>query len=332
MQANDHTLASSYLRQIAEQIGSMGGDVGDWLARSGLRAEQLDDGELAVSFPVFRQLVLDSVALTGEPAMGLLVGDRLREHTHGILGYAAMNSGTLRQAVELLERFFMLRTTMISIDVEQQGDDFRVRLHERIPLGDIARPVLEAALLAFKNVLDFIARGSYQCRGVAFRFAASADAALARELFRCEVRYGQDWTGMVLPSSAIDVPLRVGDPATFGHAVQICQRELDKLAAQVSLSARVQRLMLEQRTSFPSLQLTARLLCMTPRTLHRRLLEEGSSYKQILEQVRRMLALEYLRAGQLSVQEISYALGYTDVANFRRAFKRWESVPPSARR
>ena len=332
MQANDHTLASSYLRQIAEQISSMGGDAGDWLARSGLRAEQLDDGELAVSFPVFRQLVLDSVELTGEPAIGLLVGDRMREHTHGILGYAAMNCGTLRQALELLERFFMLRTTMLAIDFEQRDDEFRVRLRERIPLGDIARPVLEAALLAFKNVLDCIPRGPSQCRSVAFSFAASSDAALARELFRCEVREGQDWTGMVLPLAAIDVPLRMGDPATLAHAVQICQRELDKLAAQVSLGARVQRLMLEQRSSFPSLQLTARLLCMTPRTLHRRLLEEETSYKQILEQVRRMLALEYLRAGRLSVQEVSYALGYSDVANFRRAFKRWESVPPSARR
>ncbi|MNG28149.1 Urease operon transcriptional activator [compost metagenome] len=68
---------------------------------------------------------------------------------------------------------------------------------------------------------------------------------------------------------------------------------------------------------------------MTPRTLHRRLLDEGTTFKQILEDVRHTLAVEHLKAGQLSIQEIAYSLGYNDVANFRRAFRRWEGVPPS---
>ena len=75
--------------------------------------------------------------------------------------------------------------------------------------------------------------------------------------------------------------------------------------------------------------MTARLFHLTPRTLHRRLQEEGTSYKEILESVRHKLAVAHLKAGHLSVQEIAYTLGYTDMANFRRAFKRWEGVAPS---
>ena len=81
-------------------------------------------------------------------------------------------------------------------------------------------------------------------------------------------------------------------------------------------------------SALPSLNVTARLFHLTPRTLHRRLLDEGSSFKEILEQVRH-LAVEYLKAGHLSIEEIAYTLGYTDMANFRRAFKRWEAMPPS---
>ena len=81
-------------------------------------------------------------------------------------------------------------------------------------------------------------------------------------------------------------------------------------------------------SAFRSLNVTARLFHLTPRTLHRRLLDEGSSFKEILEQVRH-LAVEYLKAGHLSSEEIAYSLGYTDMANFRRAFKRWEAMPPS---
>lgn len=87
--------------------------------------------------------------------------------------------------------------------------------------------------------------------------------------------------------------------------------------------------MLEKQSGFPSLTVMARLLHVTPRTLHRRLLQEQTSYKDIIEDVRHTLAVEYLKSSHLSVQEISYLLGYSDMANFRRTFKRWENVAPS---
>jgi AraC-like DNA-binding protein len=124
--------------------------------------------------------------------------------------------------------------------------------------------------------------------------------------------------------------LKQADPEAFREAEQICQRELGKLVSKTSMSARVRRVMLEKQHSFPSLNVAARLFHLTPRTLHRRLLEEGTSYKQILEEVRHTLAVEHLKAGRLTVEEIAYSLGYTDLANFRRAFKRWEGMPPSA--
>ena len=66
--------------------------------------------------------------------------------------------------------------------------------------------------------------------------------------------------------------------------------------------------------------------------MHRQLLREGASFKELLDQTRHMLALRYLQARDMSVKEIAYMLGYSDVANFRRAFKRWEGVAPKAYR
>jgi AraC-like DNA-binding protein len=63
--------------------------------------------------------------------------------------------------------------------------------------------------------------------------------------------------------------------------------------------------------------------------LHRRLLDEGTSYRQLLEEVRHTLAIEHLKAGRFSFEEIAFVLGYTDLANFRRAFRRWEKQSPS---
>jgi AraC-like DNA-binding protein len=146
------------------------------------------------------------------------------------------------------------------------------------------------------------------------------------------VKYGQSWAGVVLPREVVDVPLKMADPEAFREAALICQRELDKLTANESLAARVRRLLLEKENGFPSLPVTARILRMTPRTLHRRLVDEGTSFHALLEDVRRTLALEHVKSGRFTIEEIAYRLGYSDLANFRRAFRRWESVPPSAYR
>jgi AraC-like DNA-binding protein len=87
--------------------------------------------------------------------------------------------------------------------------------------------------------------------------------------------------------------------------------------------------MLDKQSGFPTLSVTARLFHMTPRTLHRRLREEGTSYQTILDEERRRLAVQYLQNSKFTIQEIAFNLGYTDPANFRRAFKRWENMTPS---
>jgi AraC-like DNA-binding protein len=193
-------------------------------------------------------------------------------------------------------------------------------------------PVLEAVILSVKNILDTISTGTCQVTSVSFPFVAPRYAQLARDLFKCEVHYGRAWAGFSVPAEVLDTPLKMADPEAFREAALICQRELDKLTASESLSARVRRLLLEKQSGFPSLAVTARLVHMTSRTLHRRLLDEGTSFKQILEEVRHALAVEQLKSGRFSMEEIAYSLGYSDLANFRRAFKRWESVPPSAYR
>ncbi len=318
-----------YVRHIAAQLRSSGAPVERWLSLSQLSESNLEDATLALPLPILRQLVLDAIAVAREPALGLLVGERLVASTHGFVGYAAVSSETIREALEVLTRFVGLRTTLFTISLETRRRELRVRFDETEPLGDIRRPVLEAGILSVKNTLDSASMGACRIRQVAFPFAAPEYAELARELFGCELRYDAGWAGFTLPLEVMRERLRQADPAAFQEAAQICQRELDKLAANESVAARVRRLLLSRQSGFPSLQVTARLLHMTPRTLHRRLRAEQTSFRALLEDVRRTLAIDHLKSARFSVEEIAYRLGYSDPANFRRAFKRWESVPPS---
>ena len=331
MPDDDFTLTAHYLRHIAEQVGRRGVDVDAWLTECGLSSAKLAAPGFQIDFPRFERLVRTSLTVTGEPALGLFVGQRLVANSHGMLGYAAMSSATVRQAVELLARYTRVRTSMLTVSHDVVGERARVRFHEARPLGDIRRPVLDAVVLSIKNVLDAISLGACKVLEASFPFAAPSYSTLARDLFGCDVKYGRSWAGFAVPAASLDAPLKLADPDAFREAALICQRELDKLTADESSSAKVRRLLLENQSGFPSLQVAARTLHTTPRTLHRRLIDEGTSYRALVDEIRHGLALEHLKAGG-RLEELAYRLGYSDLANFRRAFKRWEGVAPSLAR
>jgi AraC-like DNA-binding protein len=327
---DDFMLPLPYLRFIAEGVRAAGGDVGRWLGLSGLTEADLASASFELDFVRFEELVRNAFAVTREPALGLFVGQRLVASSHGIVGFAAMSSGSIREGLDLIARFSRLRTSMISISLKSVAGGLRVQFEESRPLGAIRRPVLEAIVLSIESEIRPVTSGAYRVSNVAFSFEAPEYEALARELFGCAVTYGASWTGFEIPSEVLDTPLKTADPDALREAALICQRELEKLTAVEPASSRVRRVLLGKQEGFPSLRATARMLHVAPRTLHRRLRDEGTSYRAILEDVRHTLAVEHVRSGRLSMQEVAYILGYSDLANFRRAFKRWEDLPPSA--
>lgn len=332
MQDQTLTLAVQYLRLVGDLLHHSGVSVDHWLGLSQLSREDLEDTSLSLTFPQFKRLIVDGARLAEEPAVGFVLGARLVPSTHGALGYAVMNSGTLREVIELTQRYMSVRAGFLSLTHEESADGVRVIISELFPLGEIRTLVLEAVVLSVKKALDAVSMGSCPALSASFPFPTPDYGALASELMGCEVRFQQPWAGFTLAPHTLDVPLKMADPAAFKLAEQLCQRELEGLAANRSFSARVRRLLLEHRHGFPTLPTTARLLQMTPRTLHRRLKAEGTSYRDILDELRHRMAIDHLKAGRSSVEEIAYMLGYADSANFRRAFKRWTGRPPSSHR
>lgn len=325
----DLQVPATYVQALAELIRSLGADTSDWLAMSGLTMARLEQPDASVSLPLFAQLAFDAVGITREPALGLLLGDRMHAASHGIVGFAVSNAGTPRQAVELLARFVRLRLPLLSVSQASADGEVEVRFHEALPLGPMRGPVLEATLLTIKRVLDAISLGSCPIIQVAFPFSAPDHAPLTRTMFGCQVIFDAPVAAMRLPEQQLDQPLRRADAAAFREAAAICQRELDRIGIGERLADRVLRLLVERQNGFPSLAVVARMVQLTPRTLHRRLVEEGTSFRALLDEVRHRRAREHLRSGEMSVEELAFALGYNDPANFRRAFRRWEGVAPT---
>jgi AraC-like DNA-binding protein len=119
-------------------------------------------------------------------------------------------------------------------------------------------------------------------------------------------------------------------------ARDIFRRECDRLLSRDThrgmVSERVQEVLLQAGTEFPTSMRVANQLHMSESTLQRRLAKEGYKFQQLLDQVRNKLAHEYLTGTQLTINEIAALLGFSDAANFRRSFKRWSNKTPTALR
>lgn len=322
------TVRITYLRQIADQAAALGVDTAAWLATSGLKEVDLIDTSAVVAIDKFGELVANALTLSRESGFGMLTGRRLIPGSHGILGMAASASRNIREAMQIVERFVGLRTGVIDIRTRVVNGTLEVLFEPAIGLGAASNTVTEIAVLAVKNIADDLLLSRSACHLVCFQFPEPPHAALAREILGCPVRYGQRWSGLSFSLAAAEEIAPKHDPLVQAEAVHICTAELKKLGNDRSVGAKLEKVMLERLSPFPTLITCARLLSMTPRTLHRRLLEDGTSYREAAESVRHRVALELLRKG-MSIKEIAYFLGYSDIANFRRAFRRWEGVAPS---
>ncbi|PRY92054.1 AraC family transcriptional regulator [Hasllibacter halocynthiae] len=320
----------NYLPQIARQVTAAGGDAAAWLRRGGLSEAGLADPGTVVPIERYSALVCDALRITGDSALGLALGRALTPGTHGVVGLAAAASGSVGEALRIAETYFALRTSLVRLGIDDRPavGHVRVTFDPSPSLGDATGVVLEAAMLTVKNFVDSLVLQEGICEEVAFAHEAPPHAPLVRDFFRTRIAYGRDWSGLSLNRRMTARPLGTRDGLVLAEAIAICRRELERTADATTTALRLERMMLEIEAGFPSLDAAARLMKMSPKTLHRRLAAEGTSYRGVLESVRSRLALEYLQTRRISVQETAFLLGYSDSANFRRAFKRWHGVPP----
>ncbi len=324
-------LAGSYLRHIASFLKPS--DLPHWLGASGLGLPTLDNEVVSLSSDVFNALLVGAIALSQEPALGLFLGQRLIAATHGFVGYAALSSRTFRDALDVLERFVSVRFSHLTITHEAHGDDdIRLIVALKFSLGEAAGPLLEAVLLSIRNIIDAMSLGDVEVRSLSFPFPTPKYAALARDVARTRVLYDQPWSGLTVSAGSLDLPLKPTAPDLLEQGARICRQRLSELGSGASTAAQVRRLLLEHEQGFPSQTTVAHRLHLTPRTLHRRLKDEGKSFRTLLDEVRFRLARDHLTSGRANLDEIAYVLGYTDPANFRRAFRRWAKMSPSAYR
>jgi AraC-like DNA-binding protein len=146
--------------------------------------------------------------------------------------------------------------------------------------------------------------------------------------FGCPVSFGSAHSEIRMDAALLDTPMPMPDQETSAICQQQCQLLLARMSKSSGFIDRVRQLIVARPGVFPAIDQVAANLHMTSRTLRRRLTDEGSSYQQILADVRYQLAREYLATSHMPIEEIAALLGYSNASNFTCAFKRWHGDSP----
>jgi len=321
-------LPAAYALHLVELVARWGVEAGEMLEGLSLTRESLTNPAARVSLETMTTLVKRGAELTGEPGLAFFAGLEMRLSSHGYLGFAAMTAGTVRQAIELAMRFVPTRTTALAFHLHVEGETASLVVEERAPLGGSREFILIALLIGIARIGAAITKK--ELAGEAdLMFDEPPYFARFAHLAPGRVRFGRPSNRLVFAASVLDLPLDMADPVAMQLAREQCEREMQALGRDDRTVARVREL-LPLSEGFRSLEEIAQQMGVSPRTLKRRLADQDTSYSALLDELRQERALLLLRDESLSREQIAERLGYSDAANFTRAFRRWTGKTPGS--
>ena len=319
----------TYTRLLCTVLRNTVPDVSETLRACGLNLAQLATQQSFVSFEVSSKLILETVRLSGRPWLGMELGAMIQVSAHGPLGYAIASSREVMQALETVSRFGGLRTRAMEFRLSRHGDDTDIVIQEHFDFGEARVFILEAVLVMLARMIEWLSGQSLERVAYQFPYAPPSWVEKYAQVFRGKLRFRTNCVCIRIPNDILCTPCLSADPVAYASACRECEQKLAALQGDDSLAQKVRNRLHEREGDYPKLESLADDLNVSPRTLIRRLKQEGVSYHGLLDEVRKELAEWYLLSSSESVEAIAERLGYMDTSNFSRTFRRWFGVSPA---
>ncbi|SDG77466.1 AraC-type DNA-binding protein [Pseudomonas benzenivorans] len=324
-------LSVGFVHSLADAVRQLGRDPLPLLEQFGLDAARLGEPRARLSIPRYMRLGHAAIQLTGEPALGLLMGRLSRLSQAGLAGVTAAQAPTVREAARALIRFEPLYASNYrgQSSLHEDARGAWLRFYSISPYNAYNRFVVDSVLAGWIQQLGNLAGQPLPAEKVQIEFPAPSYGASYAEYFDCPLEFGAEQNQLRLEQATLNLRNPEHCPSTWRQLLELCEQELEQLTRTRSLRERITQLLgplLHGRE--PDLQEVAARLQLPSWTLRRKLAEEGTQFRTILNDTRRDLAMAYIRDTELAFGEIAYLLGFASAEAFQRAFKRWNQQTP----
>jgi AraC-like DNA-binding protein len=302
------------------------------LADTGISPDALHSPQARVSITQVIACYRNAMRLSRDPQFAYNAGLRFHLSTYGLYGFAMLSSPDFRDTLQFAVRYHRLATPLSEISTGEEADR---AWWDVVPL---AHPLVDVDLYRFMVELHFgtlttlqrdFMGASFSPNQVQVTYGSAANTADYPAMFGCPVCFGQPRNLFLFDSAWLDRPAILGNPVVFPEIVALCDALVKELDGREGMAGKVRRALLARSCCSVSFEDIVGDLSLSPRTLRRRLREENTSFRKLLDELRAEMAIKYIRETDLSMDEIAAALGFSEPAAFRHAFRRWTKAAPS---
>ena len=320
-EALERRVSIALLRALAGVVQQRGIALRDLLG-AGADAILTESADGTLPLVEFQALFTRAVNLTNEPALGLLCGLQAADSSFGLMAPLISHAPTLRKALELICQFQSLLMTGVNARLYEHLGTAELRCENSHP-STFDRSVAELQVAGLVRTLRVF--GCTRRDIVRVRFAHSRPAHFASYTvaFAGAERFAQEFTGVEFSACALDRPHLHHQSELQELLLAHAERSLERLSRPLSCTERVRALIQDRPASqLPDMVAAARALGISVRSLRRRLLDEGTSYRVLITSRLHELACSMLRNPEATLQRVAYDLGFSNATAFHRAFRR----------
>lgn len=297
----------------------------------GLTREMLLEPQRRIPLEDVNKLIIKAGQLTQEAGLAIYFGQKMQISMHGFVGFAALTAANVREALTIAERFVGMISSIVELRLEEGDTESALYLKVNTDLQPLREVVVLAVMFGFAH-MGQVATGQVLAGHADIDFVCPSYLEPLVPLLPAVVNFAQKVNRIVFPSHYLNLPLMMANPVASQLALAQCEQELQRFGLEQPFVAQVKALMFDEKHGFATLEQVAGRLHMSERTLKRQLAKHDLTYTDLVEEARKQKALDLLADSSQSLEDISEYLGYSDMANFTRAFKRWTEQTPTAYR
>lgn len=321
----------AWIAHVAAVRGYDAPDVLGGLRAADLSPRTLDRPGTFVTARQFAAFIEEAARIAGEDFYGLDVGRRYDVRASGIVAYVSLACATVRESLRNACRFGTISDTSADYALNEKAGEAFFRLETRSPQIRMSRHATEFKVAMVLEACRVWVGPALRPKEAHLSVTRSGSLREAERRLGCTARYGMEATGLVFAATQLDLAPRMSDP----YLLDLLERVATECFAKRppvpdAFRIRVERLLLDALPKgTPTAGQVANALGISERTLARRLGAEGAPFGQVLDDLRRDMALGYLDDPGISLSQVAYLLGYGDQSAFSNAFRRWTGRSPS---
>lgn len=305
-----------------------GFSAGQILSGTGLTENGLDHPEERVTYRQRVRQIQNVIDLVDDPGFWLDVRAEVSISDYGLLGYAMMSSATLEKAIQIAAKYHKTAGAMFELIFLTEDKEAILRIDHLLATDEVGQYIVEELFKSMTPLISLLLGDAFKPSEIRLNYPEPAYMERYQAAFLCPVTFDNPYCEYRFKGALLSRPLAEADTNTARICEESCRKLLDQMEIEEGLVSRICHHLLSKPGDFPKLEIIASQLSLGDRTLRRRLKDLGTSYQKILDDVKKELAMEYLQTTNLSIQEISDLLGYSEVTNFRRAFLKWAGISP----